>query len=38
MSPLEPNNLTTVGPENWKTAEAQDRDIKNRLHEYNKYL
>jgi hypothetical protein len=28
MSPLEPNNPTTVGPETWKAAEAKDKGFK----------
>ena len=28
MSAQEPSNLTTVGPENCNTAEAQDKDLK----------
>ena len=28
MSPLEPNNTTTAGPETWKAAEAKDKGFK----------
>lgn len=31
MSPLECNNLSTVGPETWKTAEAKDEDFKRAI-------
>lgn len=30
----EPSKLTTVGPEKYLIAEAQDRDIKNSFYEY----
>jgi hypothetical protein len=28
MSPREPSNSTTEGPENWNIAEARDKDLK----------